>query len=162
MTIEKCATPEIDYRDGRLTFTSLTEGARYHYSITAADATAEAYTETGAVTLAAAYGISVYASAEGYANSDAATATLYFTGGSFDPTAIASTEDSRALLVTADGRTLTVSGLADGETVTLYSLQGSMLDTARATAGQARLDTRGGKGAVVLKAGGQSVKVSVR
>ena len=162
VTIEKCATPEIDYRDGRLTFTSLTEGARYHYSITAADATAEAYTETGAVTLAAAYGISVYASAEGYANSDAATATLYFTGGSLDPTAIAATEARRALLVTTGGRTLTVSGLADGETATLYSLQGCMLDTAKAYGGQARLDTRGEKGAVVLKAGGQSVKVSVR
>ena len=162
VTIEKCATPEIDYRDGRLTFTSLTEGVRYHYTITANDATAEAYTETGAVTLAAAYGISVYASAEGYANSDAATATLYFTGGSLDPTAIAATEARRALLVTTDGRTLTVSGLADGETATLYSLQGCMLDTAKAYGGQARLDTRGEKGAVVLKAGGQSVKVSVR
>ena len=121
VTIEQCAVPEIGYEDGRLTFTSLTDGAKYHYTITAEDATAEAYSETGEVTLAAAYGISVYASAEGYANSDAATATLYFTGGSFDPTAIASTEDSRALLVTTDGRTLTVSGLADGDMVIMTS-----------------------------------------
>ena len=162
VTIEKCAVPEISYSDRRLTFTSATDGAKYHYTITAEDATAEAYSETGEVTLAAAYGISVYASAEGYANSDAATATLYFTGGSLDPTAIAATEARRALLVTTGGRTLTVSGLADGETATLYSLQGCMLDTAKAYGGQARLDTRGEKGAVVLKAGGQSVKVSVR
>lgn len=163
VTIEKCATPEISYRDKQLTFTSATEGAKYHYTITAADATsAEAYTETGNVTLAAAYGISVYASAEGYANSDAATATLYFFDGSFDATAIAAPEARRALLVTADGRTLTVSGLADGETATLYSLQGTALDTARAAAGQARLDTRGEKGVVILKAGADTIKLSVK
>lgn len=163
VTIEKCATPEISYRDKQLTFTSATEGAQYHYTITADDATsAEAYTETGTVTLAAAYGISVYASAEGYANSDAATATLYFFDGSFDATAIAAPEARRALLVTADGRTLTVSGLADGETATLYSLQGTALDTARAAAGQARLDTRGEKGVVILKAGADTIKLSVK
>ena len=138
VTIEKCATPEISYRDKQLTFTSATEGAKYHYTITADDATsAEAYTETG-------------------------TVTLYFFDGSFDATAIAAPEARRALLVTADGRTLTVSGLADGETATLYSLQGTALDTARAAAGQARLDTRGEKGVVILKAGADTIKLSVK
>ena len=160
---EKCATPEISYEEKQIIFTCPTEGAQYHYTITAADATEGGYSEDGIIDLTAAYEISVYASAAGYTNSDVATGTLYFTNAEDITVNVAAIDgDQRGLLVTTRGGLMTVSGLADGETVTLYNAQGMMIASGKATAGSVSLDTNGTKGVVILKAGNESLKVNIK
>lgn len=159
---EKCATPTISYSDRKLLFNSQTEGAQYHYTITDDDVKTEAFSETGSVDLSAIYNISVFASADGYRNSDRATATLYFVNAGLETGIDAlQTEEKRGVLVSTDGGYVTVSGLDDGEIVYLYNLQGISLAEGKAYAGSVRLDTRNEKGVIILKVGNESIKVNI-
>jgi len=160
----KCDRPTISYSDMQLTFTSTTSGATYHYTITDSDIKS-AYTTDGKVKLVAAYDISVYASAEGYNNSDIATATLYFTEATLQITTEArdvETLQGRAILVSREGKALAVSGIGNGETVALYDLSGRLISEATSADGTARLDASRAEGDVVIvKAGERTLKVKM-
>lgn len=160
-TTETCATPMISYADKCLLFSCTTEGAQYHYTITDDDMKTNAYSESGKVELVAAYNISVYASADGYKNSDMATATLYFINAGLENTGIAAAE-KRAVVVQADGQSVNVSGLNDGEAASLYSVSGVLLSKGKATDGAVSLDAGGANGVVILKIGTQSMKVLLK
>ena len=69
----KCATPTISYTNGKLTFNSATEGAVCKYTINDADIKSS---EGNEVELNGTYNISVYATKDGYEDSDMATAIL--------------------------------------------------------------------------------------
>lgn len=73
---KKCATPTIAIVDGELTFSCETEGAEYAYEITSADVK-KGYSDK--VKLSGTYKVAVYATKQGYDNSD--VATLEFTLG---------------------------------------------------------------------------------
>lgn len=75
MYSEKCATPTITFANGKLTFSSETEGVEFIYNITAADATTSIGNN---VPLSPTYHVSVYATKECYENSDVATADIDF------------------------------------------------------------------------------------
>ena len=76
--IAKCKSPTISYNKGKIEFACETEDAEFHYTITSSDENDEG---TGnSVTLGAMYIIKVYASAEGYEDSDTATATIKWNG----------------------------------------------------------------------------------
>ncbi len=167
---ESCATPSVSYENGHLIFSSGTEGASYHYTISSDDVCTSAYSEDGDIILAAAYYIKVYASAEGYANSKTATATLYFVEGTVD----SSTDDEegeetsisaaevRGLVVTSNGNTITVSGLEEGETVEAYDLSGIKLGSATANYGSASVAVgTNANGVAILRIGKQSLKVKL-
>lgn len=159
---EKCQTPTISYSDKKLTFTSPTEGAKYHYTITDDDVKTEAYTEDGIIDLSATYEISVYASADGYRNSDRATATLYFiNAGLENTTGVVQIEQQRGVLISTNGGYISVSGLDDNEKVYLYNLQGISLAEGTACAGTATLNAGNEKGIVIVKIGEQSIKVKL-
>lgn len=159
---EKCQTPTISYSDKKLTFTSLTEGAKYHYTITDDDVKTEAYSEDGIIDLSASYKISVYASADGYKNSDRATATLYFiNAGLENTTGVVQIEQQRGVLISTNGGYISVSGLDDNEKVYLYNLQGISLAEGTACAGTATLNAGNEKGIVIVKIGEQSIKVKL-
>lgn len=159
---EKCQTPTISYSDKKLTFTSPTEGAKYHYTITDDDVKTEAYTEDGSIDLSATYEISVYASAYGYRNSDKATATLYFiNAGLENTTGVVQIEQQRGVLISTNGGYISVSGLDDNEKVYLYNLQGISLAEGTACAGIATLNAGNEKGIVIVKIGEQSIKVKL-
>lgn len=159
---EKCQTPTISYSDKKLTFTSPTEGAKYHYTITDDDVKTEAYTEDGIIDLSAIYEISVYASADGYRNSDRATATLYFiNAGLENTTGVVQIEQQRGVLISTNGGYISVSGLDDNEKVYLYNLQGISLAEGTACAGIATLNAGNEKGIVIVKIGEQSIKVKL-
>ena len=64
-TIQKCATPEISYADGKLTFACETEGAECVATITDPDITTYYGNE---ITLSQIYTVSVYATKAGYEN----------------------------------------------------------------------------------------------
>ena len=159
---EKCQTPTIGYSNKELTFTSQTEGAKYHYTITDDDIKTEAYSEDGIISLSATYKISVYASADGYKNSDRATATLYFiNAGLENTTGVLQIEKQRGVLISTEGNNISISGLDDNEKVYLYNLQGMSLAEGTACAGTVNLNTGNEQGVVIIKIGEQSIKVKL-
>ncbi len=67
---QKCATPTISFANGELEFSCETEGVEYEYEVTVADAKKD---KGKKVSLTGNYQVSVYATKEGYENSDVAT-----------------------------------------------------------------------------------------
>lgn len=160
---EQCATPTIAFEGKKLTFSSVTDGAEYHYTIADNDVKTEAYSKDGVVELDAAYEVKVYASASGYKNSDMAYATIFFIDQAETATGLTFAPEQRGVMVTNDGQTVTVSGLEDGERVELYAVDGTLLDTGAAVAaGTVSLDAGQATGVVIVKAGQSSMKVSLR
>lgn len=161
---EKCATPVISYADGKLVFTCETEGAEYYYTITDEDIKKDAHSQDGTVELTAAYNISVYATADGCISSDEAKAVLYFikAGSGTDVGVSEIFAEERGVVLSTDGQTVTASGLADGEAVSLYTTDGMLLSTAKASAdGIATLDAKGERGVLIVKVGNDGLKIAV-
>ena len=77
-TIQKCATPEISYANGKLTFTCETDGAEFVTSISDTDIKTHYGSE---ITLSQKYTVSVYATKAGYENSDVATREIVIENG---------------------------------------------------------------------------------
>ena len=156
----RCATPTIAYADNSLTFGCATEGAEYHYTISASDAVEGAYSADGKVALGAAYDITVYASAHGYLNSEEVKAVLCFIDATLNTSGI-NVGERRGVVVSSQGGSITVSGLDDGEQVAIYSVGGMMLSSGRAAAGSVTLSTGNAGGVAIVKIGDRSIKVSV-
>ena len=73
----KCATPTVTFADGKMHFECETEGVEFHYSVT----TPTYADNTGNdVPLSATYTIQVYASKDGYKDSDVATKDINVAG----------------------------------------------------------------------------------
>ena len=72
---EKCATPTITYTDGQLLFHSATEGAECVWSLRSLAADSG---RGSSLTLSPQYLLTVYATADGFADSDAATAVIVY------------------------------------------------------------------------------------
>ena len=77
-TIQKCATPEINYTDGKVSFSCETEGVEYISEVTVADA--KKYYDSE-FTLSQTYKITVYAVKTGYDNSDVVTREIVIENG---------------------------------------------------------------------------------
>lgn len=155
-----CEKPTVTYTNGELCFESATPNAEYHYTLTCKDVTTDAYSQDGKVALDAAYGITAYATADGYTPSEKTTATLYWTDkgmGSEDGIILA---QKRAIVISAQDGFVTVSGLENGEKVSSYSASGSYLSAANASGGIATASFATGQ-TVVVKIGQNSFKVSL-
>ena len=74
----KCATPEINYADGKVSFSCETEGVEYISEVTVSDA--KKYYDSE-FTLSQTYKITVYAVKTGYDNSDVATREIVIENG---------------------------------------------------------------------------------
>ena len=157
----KCATPTISYQNGKLVFSSATEGVTYRSTIT--DSDISSYT-TAEVQLTATYNISVYATKTGYENSDVATATLCWIDKEpvLDVTAV-SQAPAQAVLIQSEGGVLNVQGLDDGQQVRVYGIDGTQAGATVSSNGQATVGTNLKAGSVVIiKIGDRSVKVVVK
>ena len=160
---KKCATPTIQYVDGKLFCSSTTEGAECFITISSPDMG----TYTGSeVPLQGIYNISVYATKDSYENSETATATLYWmekelkTDG-MDANAIRA--NSAPIIVSSTGNMLTVQGAEDGESITAYSLDGKQLGSTVCRNGQASLSlSTMPADIVVVKVGEKAIKMRVR
>ena len=159
---KKCATPTIAYANKEMTFSCDTEGVEYHCTIT--DTDIKSYVASR-INFSATYEISVYATKEGFAPSDVATAILVWTNAEFTETTPsgssvkAPTESVPVLISSRDGNLLVTSEL-EGQPVAVYSLDGKALGSAKVEGGQAVIATRLLKGTiVVVKVGDRSVKV---
>ena len=160
---QKCETPTISYKDGKLMFSCATDGAECVTNISDADIKTHYGNE---ITLTATYNISVYATKAGYDNSETVTATLCWieqkpaTEGITDGIA---NIPAKALLIKNNGGQLTVEGAADGEAISVYTVNGVQSGSAISQNGAASIYTNLQAGSIVIvKIGDKSVKVVIK
>ena len=162
-TTQKCEKPTISYENGKLTFTSETEGATCQYAITDTDIKAGSGNE---VQLTVTYNISVYATKFGYDNSDVASATLCWidaspkTEGITDGVAQIA---ARPVLVKTDNGFITVEGVDDRTNVTVYTTDGKQVGSAISQNNIATIATSIQPGSIaIVKVGDKAVKVVIK
>ena len=120
------------------------------------------------VSLSATYEISVYATKQGWENSNIATATLVWGTATFTETtpeesSIQSLPLDTPALITARGGVITVSSEAEGLPIAVYTLDGKLSGSATIKNGQATVNTSLTDGeAVIVKIGQKAVKVMMR
>ncbi|MBR6171099.1 MAG: Ig-like domain-containing protein [Bacteroidaceae bacterium] len=162
---EKCATPTIGYANGKLTFQSETEGVEFHSSIT--DTDIKDYI-TSVIDLTATYNISVYATKEGYENSDTATATLCWIDAEPFAEGTKEAEDNvkevkaMPVLIQANNGVLNISGAPDGADIFVYDTGGRQLGTTKAINETAKIVISQVPQIVIVKIGDKAVKVHMK
>ncbi|MDY3847903.1 MAG: leucine-rich repeat protein [Prevotella sp.] len=159
---EKCATPSILYVDGQLRFSCETEGAKCYYTLNNSDVkTGETLAESNSINLSACYDITCYAKAEGYVNSDIATAKLYwFTSSGSLETDNINTAAMRGIAIQSAGGFINISGLDNNEKVDFFGVDGKALGSAKSIDGSVSFSAKQGT-VVVAKIGKESVKIAV-
>ncbi len=160
---EKCATPTISYINGELVFESETEGVVYHSTIT--DTDINSY-ETNKVQLNVTYNISVYATKEGYKDSEVAKATLCWIDVEPKSEGLTNTDIANVkalpVVVQANNGTITVTGADDGTMVEAYGISGAKIGEAKTTLNTATIHTDAQTGSVVIvKVGNKAIKIKI-
>ena len=122
----------------------------------------ETLAENNAVTLNACYDITCYAKAEGFVNSDVATAKLYWltSSGSLEGAGI-NNVSMRGIAIQSAGGFINISGLDNNEKVSFYGIDGKSLGTATAINGTTSFAAQSGS-IVVAKIGKESIKIAVK
>ncbi len=156
----QCDAPIISFDNGKLQLVSATEGAQYHCTIVTPDAKENVFSEDGIYALMCKYNIAAYATAEGHIDSETVTATLYFITKDGDYETAVDTPTQRGIVVSAAGGYLTISGLNEGESISIYNISGSLLSTSTAVAGIATYSGTSGD-IVIVKIAEQSIKVQL-
>jgi hypothetical protein len=160
---KKCEKPTISYQNGKLIFNSETEGATCVSSIS--DADMGSYT-TNEVELGVTYRIIVYATKDGYQNSETATATLCWIDQEPKTEGITNgiaNVPANAILIQSGGGMLTIEGADDGTPVSVYTVNGTQAGSAVSKNGQATVATNLQAGSVaIVKIGEKSVKVVLK
>lgn len=159
----KVETPTIGYHNGELTFNCATDGVEYVYEITDSDIKKG---NDSKVQLTVTYNISVYATKDGYENSDVVTATLCWIDA--DPKAegidngIAKIR-ARAVMIQNRGSKLFVSGTEEGEEISVFDVVGRKVGVAKADDEMTVISTSLHNGSVaIVKIGQQTVKVVMK
>ena len=162
-TTQKCEKPTISYENGKLTFSSATEGATCQYSITDTDIKAGSGNE---VQLGVTYNISVYAAKFGYENSETATATLCWIDQQPKTEGITNgiaNIPAQAVLIQSEGGSIKVQGVDEGTQVNVYGVNGTQAGSAISQSGAATINTNLQPGSIaIVKIGQKSVKVVIK
>ncbi|SEA21054.1 Leucine rich repeat-containing protein [Prevotella sp. tc2-28] len=162
-TTQKCEKPTISYENGKLTFSSATDGAVCQYSITDTDIKAGSGNE---VQLNVTYTISVYATKSGYDNSETATATLCWIDATPQTEGITNgiaNIPAQAVLIQSEGGAIHVQGVDEGTQVNVYSVNGTQAGSAISQSGAATINTNLQPGSIaIVKIGQKSVKVVIK
>lgn len=158
-----CETPTISYNNGKLIFNCATEGATCISSISDTDV---ATYNTNEVQLNVTYNINVYATKEGYNNSETATATLCWIDQEpkveGDINEVAEVKAYPLLIQSRDNK-IVISGADDGTDIRVYNVSGSLIGFAQSRGRQAVVDADLLKGSVaIVKVGNNVVKVILR
>ena len=159
---EQCAKPVIGYNQGKLTFRCDTEGAICHSTITDNDIKSYLVNE---IQLGVTYNISVYATKEGFLDSEVATATLCWIDQLPATEGFSGVSEVRAnaVMIQSINGTLTVSGVTDGKEISVYSVSGQIEGSAKSRDNQANIITHLRKGDVaIIKIGDKSIKTVVQ
>lgn len=161
----QCETPTISYANGRLKYECKTVGAEFVTTIT--DDDIKTYTGDE-ITLTATYSISVYAKADGYKDSEVATATLCWIDAEPWAEGTKEAEDNvtevkamPVLIQTNDG-VLNISGTPEGADISVYDTSGRELGNAIAINGKAKIAMPKTDKIFIVKIGDKTVKVSLK
>ena len=161
--VQKCQTPVISYNNGKLSFSSETEGVEFISEIT--DVDVKKYYDAE-IALSATYNINVYATKRGYDNSDVATATLCWIDKEPTTEGIANGVaqiPSKAVLIQNEGGILTIQGADEGTQISIYAVDGTQKGASVSKNGAATINTSLQSGSVaIIKIGEKSVKVIVK
>ncbi len=161
--VGQCATPTISYNNGKLVFNCETEGAICYYTISIPDFKSGSGNE---VQLSVKYNISVYATKNGYNNSEPATATLCWID--VEPESEGLVDEvtnvkASPVMIQNNGGMLTVHGVHDGTEVEVYSLSGVSEGSAISQSGQAIVNTNLQPGSfAIVKIGTKSIKLLMK
>ena len=164
-TVKKCATPTISYTKGKLSFKCATNGASYVTTITDTDIKTHNGNE---IDLTVTYNISVYATAAGFKDSDAATATLCWIDSNPKTegitNSVAKVEARPTLIQSSNGvLTITSEGNTEVTPIKVYNTAGQMVSSSSMTNGMTTLDSNMDSGEIaIVKIGEKSVKVVVK
>ena len=158
--VEKCVTPVVTYAEGKLSFSCDTEGANYVTKLVAEDAK-EYY--DAEIELSATYNIEVYATKANCENSDTVNVALVWVeNGDVNEDTDVISVPAAPVLVQGNGGVLSVSGVAKGTDVVVYTISGTEVARSTATNGTATISTGLQSGTiVVVKFGNKSVKVRI-
>jgi len=159
----RCEKPQIYYSNGMLSYTCATAGASFVSTITDTDVN----THNGSsLRLSATYNISVYATKDGYDNSETATATLCWidvapkTEGITN--SVATVRAMSIMIQNSDGQ-LTISGVDDGTPINVYNINGIQEGSSISRNGSAMVNTNLTIGSVaIVKIGDKSIKVVLK
>ncbi len=158
---KKCEMPTISYVAGKLKFSCNTEGAEYHYTLTDSDVKSDAAYSDGTVNLDACYKITAYATADGCMQSEKATATLYWINANLETTNINKVQ-SRGVVASCNDGVIRISGLDEGETVMFYGIDGILIGSQPATAGEVMYAVGSSRNVVIAKIGDDAIKIAVK
>ena len=158
--VEKCATPVVTYAEGKLSFSCETEGAEFVTDITSKDFKKHYDAE---IELSATYNIEVFATKANCENSDTVNVALVWVeNGDVNEDAGVISVPAAPVLVQGNGGVLSVSGVAKGTDVVVYTISGTEVARSTATNGTATISTGLQSGTiVVVKFGNKSVKVRI-
>lgn len=160
---QKCEIPEIRYENGELKFSCATNGAEFAYEITDDDIKSG---YESSVKLDATYYISVYATRNGYENSDVATATLCWIDAEPKSDGIANeVAEIKAypVLIQNIGGTISITGLEDNTPISIFSTSGMQMGSAVSAKGKNIIETSFRKGeTAIVKIGGKSFKILIK
>ena len=158
--VEKCATPVVTYAEGKLSFSCETEGAEFVTNVVAEDA--KKYYDAE-IELSATYNIEVFATKANCENSDTVNVALVWVeNGDVDEETGVISVPAAPVLVQGNGGVLSVSGVAKGTDVVVYTISGTEVTRSTATNGTATISTGLQSGTiVVVKFGNKSVKLKI-
>ena len=154
-----CATPQISYSNGKLFIECETEDAEFFTTVTSSYV--KDYT-TSEFDLSATYNICVYATANGYKDSDTVYATLCWIeiGDSENDSAGVINIPATTALITSTNGIVTISCSLDGEIVAVYTTGGVLVGTTTIENGSATIATGLSKGTIaIIKIGEKSIKI---
>ena len=162
---EKCKKPTISYANGQLKYECDTEGVEFKTTITDSDVN----DHTGnIINLTATYNISVYATKEGYENSEVATATLCWIDAEPWAEGTKEAEDkvtevkAMPVLIQANDGTLNISGAPEGADISVYDTSGRELGNVIAVDGKAKIAMPKTDKIAIVKIGDKAVKVGLK
>lgn len=159
-TKQKCESPNITYVNKKISFSSNTPNVIFHHTITSPDIITGV--NNGEILLSALYRISVYASRADYDNSDETVAYLYWTEASLESSDIQAVRaNARGLLIQCSDGFITISGLENNETISLYTVEGCLIGSSKAISGTAIFTVNKTNKIVIIKVGNESIKISL-
>lgn len=161
--IQKCSKPIIQYSNGKLSYSSSTEGATFISSITNTDITSYSSNE---ILLGVTYNINVYATKPGFENSEVATATLCWIDVDPKTEGISNSVTqvrAHAVLIQAREGQITITGTDDGTKISVYEIDGHQVGSTISHNGYANLNTNIRPGSIaIIKIGDKNMKVVVK
>ena len=158
--IKQCEEPKLYYRNGKIQLACETPNAQFHYRLVDNDVTDSYETiNTSEINLDAKYELFIYATADGFLNSNTVTATLYWLNANLETDNIKQAQ-TRGIVVSSNNGIISISGLDNNEKVSFYSTDGITLGSQKAIDGCVNYAVGTAEKFIIVRIGNNSLKVT--